>query len=298
MFAQMESLIVFANSDSMADAAARLRVSQSALSKRIRALEQQLGYPLLEHQGRRAVLTVPARQLLQDLEPLMAQMADVLRARTSPDKTRLGIALADAIMVSWGAVLMADLAREFPDISFDIHSHRTAVIVERLSRGRYQMGICTGNVSATDGLVVMPLVDEPMSIICGTGMEAQFVAWQRGATSLEVCCIEQKSAMWAFLAPHFDAWHLSPVATLESSVGVARLAAEGYCHALVPSGVANVIAPVQTQVRLQPGSVSFPVQGRLERPCSLVSRKTVINHPVYSRVYQYIQQRVAQLVLV
>jgi DNA-binding transcriptional LysR family regulator len=291
MFSQLESLIVFSQSQSMADAAVRLRVSQSALSKRIRSLENNLGFTLLEHHGRKAVLTPAAQTLLNNVEPLVAQLTDVLNVVANPSQTKLSIALADAIMVSWGAQLMAELKLNFPDIEFELHSHRTATVIERLSRGRYQIGLCTGLVPESDGLMVMPLLDEPMAIVIAEPLRERFDQWIAGDGDLEVVCIEEKSAMWRFLEPHFEAWRLRPQITIESSVGAARLAVEGFCHALVPCGVAKVIAAHHRTVNLDAHLFQKSSLEPLNRPCSVVSRKTVINHPAFSEVFDFIHQR-------
>ncbi len=288
MFTQLESLIVFANSENMAEAAIKLRISQSALSKRIRALEGHLGYALLVHQGRRAILTDEANQLLQGLEPLVAQITDLMTVSKPQQKVSVSIAFADAIMVSWGAQLMAALALQFPEVVFDIHSHRTATIIERLNRGRYQLGLCTGKVTDVQGLFVTPLFDEPMAVICQSGKEDEFQQWVSGDAILRVCCIEAKSAMWSFLAPHMDEWHLLPSVQLESSVGAARLAVEGFAHALVPMGVARALAPDQLWSALTHDSIHFARKNSLSRPCSVVSRKNVIHHPHYKAIYNFI----------
>ena len=297
MLQHLESLIVFSHSNTMAEAASRLRISQSALSKRLSVLEHQLGYPLLHIQGRKAELTEQAITLLEQLEPLYAQMSDVLHSIQTPTRLSLDIAMADAIMVSWGAPLIARLQNDFPDISIQVHSHRTATIIERLNRGRYQLGICTGAPHDTAALLVEPLVDEPMAIVTSTRHRANFKHWQQDSRqTLPITCIEENSAMWRWLQPSFKSWRLNPERTLESSVGAARLAMENCGHALVPEGVARVIAPASRRFRLAPELIADGPKTLLTRPCSLICRKGILKNKTYHLVYQAIQRHSSELI--
>ncbi|EAR07304.1 LysR family transcriptional regulator [Reinekea blandensis] len=297
MLNQLESLIVFSHSNTMAEAASRLRVSQSALSKRLSALEHQLGYPLLQVHGRKAELTEQAIALLEQLEPLYAQMSDVLHSIQTPSRLSLDIAMADAIMVSWGASLIARLQNEFPDINIQVHSHRSATIIERLNRGRYQLGICTGTPQDTAALLVEPLLYEPMAIVTSRHHRDSFKRWQQDdQQTLPITCIEENSAMWRWLQPSFKSWRLLPERTLESSVGAARLAMENCGHALVPEGVARVIAPARRRFRLTPELIVNAPNALLTRPCSLICRKGILKDKAYRLVYQAIQRHSAELV--
>lgn len=297
MLNQLESLIVFSHSNTMAEAASRLRISQSALSKRLSALEHQLGYPLLRVNGRKAELTEQAIALLEQLEPLYAQMSDVLHSIQTPTRLSLDIAMADAIMVSWGASLIAQLQREFPDISFQVHSHRSATIIERLNRGRYQLGICTGTPQDTSALMVEPLNKEPMAIVVSNRHRGSFKRWQQDRTqSLPITCIEENSAMWRWLQPSFKSWRLQPERTLESSVGAARLAMENCGHALVPEGVARIIAPGHRRFRLAPELITAGPKAVLTRPCSLICRKGFLKDKNCRTVFGAIQQHSAELI--
>jgi DNA-binding transcriptional LysR family regulator len=295
VFSQLESLIVFSQSKSMSEAAVKLRISQSALSKRISKLEHLIGFAVIEYQGRHAKLTPRAIDLLNRVEPLVAEITDAVHCAESPTAPVLSIALADAIMVSWGAGLMVALKDRFANIKYEMHSHRTAVVIERLSRGRYQMGLCTGLVAERNGLIVSPLMDEPMAIVIAEPLRASFNAWQFEGRPLDVCCIEKSSAMWRFLEPHFETWKLNPAITLESSVGAARLAVEGYCHALVPIGVAASVVHRDQYIEIKGGLAGVDSNQVLSRPCSIVSRKSVLNHAVFKEVYSFIHQYVKGL---
>lgn len=86
---------------SFAEAAEQLARSQSAISYGIARLQEQIGVPLLEAQGRRAVLTEAGRTLLQHARPLIT---DLLRVE----------ARASAIGQGWESELHLALDAIFP----------------------------------------------------------------------------------------------------------------------------------------------------------------------------------------
>jgi DNA-binding transcriptional LysR family regulator len=295
MIQLLSSLVTFSHSESMAEAADKLRVSQSALSKRISTLEHQLGYALVQHEGRKAKLTPRALSLLDEVEPLIARLIDTLNQQTEPVQHTLTIAFADAIMVSWGAKLLVKLQHEFPTISFEVHSHRTGIVIERLKRGQYQLGICTGAVSQTESLIVQPLVHEPMAIVVSKHHLDQWQKWRNGESELSIICIEKSSSMWRWLESKLPQWKLTPTMQMESSVGAARLAVEGFGHALVPEGVAKIIAPIDSWFRVDSSLRARAPRKTLTRPCSLISRKTVLNDTKLRPVFKFIEQEISTI---
>ena len=76
---QLEAFYWAASASSFGVAADRLHVSPSTLSKRIAELEGQLGTPLFDRSGHRAVLTEAGQQLLP-LARRMLGLADDMRS--------------------------------------------------------------------------------------------------------------------------------------------------------------------------------------------------------------------------
>ena len=67
MLDQLDALRALHETGTTRRAATRLRVTQSAVSKRIAALEERVGAPLLERHGRNVRLTPAALRLLPKL---------------------------------------------------------------------------------------------------------------------------------------------------------------------------------------------------------------------------------------
>ena len=109
---------------SITRAAIRLGISQPAISRRIAALEQEMGATLLDRHGTGIVPTeagqlvlAHAREIQRRLDTLRDELAAL---RTTPGgEVRLGMtpAMAEAV----GAILVGRLRREFPNVLVSLH---------------------------------------------------------------------------------------------------------------------------------------------------------------------------------
>jgi DNA-binding transcriptional LysR family regulator len=74
VIANIEALAALSELGTMTRAATRLRITQSAVSKRIAALEGHLGQSLIEPAGRGVRLTSHSVRLLDKTSPFMASL--------------------------------------------------------------------------------------------------------------------------------------------------------------------------------------------------------------------------------
>ena len=81
----LETLFWIARLGTFAAAADRLSTTQPAISGRVRELENRLDTKLFRKEGRRMVLNVRGRDLVQRCEPLMREMEKVLLSATEGD---------------------------------------------------------------------------------------------------------------------------------------------------------------------------------------------------------------------
>ncbi|WP_375483406.1 LysR family transcriptional regulator [uncultured Jatrophihabitans sp.] len=140
-------------------AAEQLHIAQPVLSRQIRALEKELGTPLLTRDSHGVALTDAGRQLLSDAGPLLAA-ADAARhrvtvtARGSQRLTvgfRAGIAVAPAVQV---------FAAQHPDVPVDVQRIEGDEQSQVLLDGRVDLGYVRLPIDET-GLRIAPLYTEP-----------------------------------------------------------------------------------------------------------------------------------------
>ncbi|WP_375197811.1 LysR family transcriptional regulator [Sphingobium sp.] len=126
--------------------AERLHVAQSALSRRIAELEQELGVPLFDRlpRGLRLrpsgeVLLAHARRIIADVE--QARSAVEASANMIPRTIRIGL-VSRVGQMEFITRAFRDMSAAFPSLSTEmpIYSHSTAVL-DRLSSGDLDIGL-------------------------------------------------------------------------------------------------------------------------------------------------------------
>jgi DNA-binding transcriptional LysR family regulator len=140
-------------------AAERLHIAQPALSRQIRALEQELGARLFDRDRHRVALTAAGRQLLDDAGPLLSAAAATRRrvvqaadgARTLAVGFRAGIVVTAAVR-AFTAV--------HPDVTVDLHHVEWDEQEQPLLDGRVDVAYLRPPVLG-DGLTLIPLFTEP-----------------------------------------------------------------------------------------------------------------------------------------
>src|SRR4051812_6459915 len=107
MLERIDALVALETFGTVSEAATRLRLTQSAVSKRILALQREVGFPLVEPEGRRLRLSPRAIDFLARARPLVAELRGLARTtdRESPAGS-LSLAMADSIASSWGPAVL------------------------------------------------------------------------------------------------------------------------------------------------------------------------------------------------
>src|SRR5438128_7706108 len=160
----LQAFVAVARERSFTKAAARLGVSQSALSHTMRALEERLGVRLLTRTTRSVAPTEAGERLLDRIGPhfegIEAELAALSELRAKPAGTVRITALDHAAeTVLWPAV--ERLLPEYPDIVVEISVDNALTdIVE----GRFDAGIRLGEQVARD-MTAMP-IGPPLRMAC------------------------------------------------------------------------------------------------------------------------------------
>lgn len=280
MITHLEALHALARCGTMARAAVELRLTQSAVSKRLSALEEETRTKLYERDGRRVRLTSAGFELLRRTEPLLAQLRDAVAARESGAEGRIVLGVSESILASWGAEALAHVRRELPGVEVVVHAHRSPVAVDHVRSGEYALALVAGPGERPADLVVESVLEEEMVVV----PSRLRIAALAGAPRIDVLTIEPGSATGRALARGLSAIRDAGVdvrigATLQSFAALVQLARTGFGHALVPIGIARAMGmPVRSLLRLPPPG--------LTRPVSLVGRKTTFARPAASAFRQ------------
>ena len=267
MLEHLETLVAVRAAGTVSAAAVRLRLTQSAVSKRIRALEKMLGYTVLEPVGRRVRLTRRGEAVLERAEPLIAQVRALALPGSETGGVALSLALSDSVASSWGP----EVVRGAMGLELEVHAHRSVLVVESVRLGRYHLGLCA-EMPASRDLVRVPVVEEPMVLVaCGTR--------RREATDLPLITIEAGSATWKAVEPALRKWegglYRRARVTVESFAAALQMVRAGFGDGLVPLGVARAAGVSRDRYR---------TLGEVSRRVTLYSRKTVSHLPQVVRL--------------
>ncbi|PAU78420.1 LysR substrate-binding domain-containing protein [Halomonas salipaludis] len=102
-------------------AAQRLHVTQSAISRQVRHLEEQLGVVLFERRPGQLRLTEAGRRLLPALSTSFDRIALTVRDLASPtDLTRLRLNVPPTLASRWLVPRLDDLRRRYPTLSLTL----------------------------------------------------------------------------------------------------------------------------------------------------------------------------------
>lgn len=142
-------LLAVVDEGSFSRAAERLRVSQPAISRRIKMLEEDLGFPLLERLPRKVVMTEQGQAMIpafRDLLRVAAETGDLVRQLSSEQAhaPRIGVAVY-AVQPERGA-LLADFEAAFPNASFEIETGYTRALLRGLWGGKFDILVLSSPV--------------------------------------------------------------------------------------------------------------------------------------------------------
>ena len=123
-FLQIKYFVETAKENSYTRTAKNLFVSQQAVNKQIKALEQELGFKLFESEGKKLRLTEGGRKLFALWEPMLRQTEDVIReTRKNQDQKetilRIGLLEYEKIkemVLPW----LIEFGEEYPRVRMEI----------------------------------------------------------------------------------------------------------------------------------------------------------------------------------
>lgn len=144
-------------------AAEELFLTQSAVSKQIKKLEDNLGFALFERKHRGLLLTEPGRELYEGVQPALKSFREtVQRVRKWYDQNAISIVCTHAVAHYYLFPKLAHFQLRFPDITVNV------VATNQLSPSlcmKYDFGILYGN-GEWSGLSGIKLFDEVIFPIC------------------------------------------------------------------------------------------------------------------------------------
>jgi len=165
----LRAFATIADAGGFARAAARLNLSQPALSRQIHALESELGVPLFDRIGRRVQLTSEGEDLLRRCRRLLAE-ADALgeRARTlkAGDTGILRVGATPHVIENLLADFLTQYRRRHPGVEVHLVEDGGVRLHSRLERGDVHL-----TMAAVGGTRFQDRLLYPMHLLAGLSPE-------------------------------------------------------------------------------------------------------------------------------
>ena len=164
---QLEIIRAIADTGSFTAAGEKLHVSQSAVSRQILLLEDELGEPVFHRIGRRIRITPAGESLLQLSHRVFQDLNDTVSAigdkRESLNGTMRLVGGMTVCLYAFPA-LLAEVRRIHPALDLKITVGSAERSIAMLRSGAGDLGLLTLPVEATD-LVAVPVLEEELLLI-------------------------------------------------------------------------------------------------------------------------------------
>ncbi len=261
MIEGLEALLALERTGTISEAAAQLRLTQSAVSKRIQSLQDDVKFAVIEPDGRRVKLTAKGQLLVDKARPLISEIKNLRHLQVASGISQFSIGISDSIAASWGPRLIRLAAKKEKGILFSMHVHRSTLIEENVKLGRYHLGLCVSPL-IDKNLVSEVISEEPMVLLANR--------FDSSIPSNKLITIEPNSATWKSVGDkilkHSKLKDLE-VTPVESFAAIVQMVQEGFGHGLVPIGVALTMGAPKKSIQL--------LIPNIRREIKLISRKSI-----------------------
>ena len=169
----LEHWLALAETGSFSRAAEKLHITQSALSRSIQALEEELGGPLVDRIGKRNELTPLGRSVLERAQRIVHEAAELKLGAAVLQEGGLG-SLRVGLGSGAGAMLMTPwlvhMGRHFPTVQVAITRGPAELQLQQLrDRQLDVLVVDVRRVVPAADLLLGPVYDVPAGLVCRAG---------------------------------------------------------------------------------------------------------------------------------
>ncbi|KOY01678.1 LysR family transcriptional regulator [Pseudomonas nunensis] len=161
----LQALVEVADSGSFTQAAQKLCLTQSAVSRQIQQLESHFGVPLFVRSSRSLQLTVEGEQVLASARQILEQLK-TLEDRLSPQKRPFRIRMHVSLAVRWLLPKLNDFYLRYPEISLSIETVATEIVEPASDSDAYILYL----PEQSNDPASLTLFDEALVPVCAPGL--------------------------------------------------------------------------------------------------------------------------------
>ena len=167
---QLQAFVAINKHGSFTAAANSLHLTQPAISKRVAALELQLGSPLFDRVGRNARLTDTGHKLLPLAENLLISFSNIRKAADNMKQEiagSLSLGTSHHIGLHRLPPVLRQYTKLYPDVELALHFVDSEDGVKGVESGLLEMAIITLPTNTPKSLTATRVWDDPLALVVG-----------------------------------------------------------------------------------------------------------------------------------
>ena len=213
-FLGLQAFLSIAQRGSFQRAAAHLNLSQTAISHRMRKLEDELGVKLFARTTREVTLTRAGIEFLPKAQKAIAELEqsfDELKQQGAKRRDRLDIACLPAFAVHYLPPILRRFHKVHPGVEVRIFETPSAAIAELVGSGEVEFGLSMISTNRWD-LDVETIGEAPLALACPVGhpfAKKRAVTW-KGLRDTPLIRVGTKTAIRSIIDDTMSAARLVP----------------------------------------------------------------------------------------
>ncbi len=218
-------------------AAQELSLTQSAISRQLKALEHQLDVKLIRRQGRQLILTDAGAGYVTKVRQILHTLAQAsVTARTSPMGGTLTLAILPAFGMHWLAPRLPAFAQAHPEVTVNLSTRLKPFAIEETA---FDAAIHFGRED-WPGVHYLPLMPETVVPVCAPNFLEGPLEDAREMLKYPLLHLETRPRAWARWLTALDVTATPPVGMVFDQFStMAQAAIHGLGIALLPTFFAD-----------------------------------------------------------
>ncbi len=152
---------------SLSRAAKVAHITQPALSRQMKMLEEELGCELFDRTGRGMLPTLEARRLEIRVRPLLNQFDSLHREFShAPISGPVTMAVSPSVGMAWTAQVVQAFRRQFPLVDLRLVVTLSGSMGEAIFKGKFDLGVLHSPAAANRRLEIADLWSEEAYFVC------------------------------------------------------------------------------------------------------------------------------------
>jgi len=164
----VQAFVSIADKGSFQNAADSLHVTQTAITQRLRKLEDFLGVMLVERTTRSIALSLIGRDFLPQARRLLEELGDALleiRETGKAERGDVSIACVPTVGVQYLPRIMQEYSARYPNNRIKILDHASSAVADAVLRREAEFGINIAGAHHPE-LMTVPLLEDQYVLIC------------------------------------------------------------------------------------------------------------------------------------